>query len=530
MATNAVIALNPNLGNKCRSASAIALGVRRLFTPDRFISAVMPMHVVRPRPNSDVAGSISYDHNGYVGLETTIPITIQGGAFPFVYTIIEAPEGASINNDPSSRQYGNFKWTPTSEGIYDIKIVAIDQDKTERIISWSINVNSNWIVFAGNGGSNTYPGTMAQPFATITHAFSVTTGGKVLCLLDGTFTDLNGSRTMSASTINGIIARNPRAATIDCNSWVSTNSVVFWLNNNNTIIQGVKFLNPPTTGDNPRWFSVSNACNNSFMHNCDFDINGRFGTNNGDNISCFFFSDLGPSTQRRNIAQTECDFRRFAGNNGGAGFNGWSSIDVYTTRNAVIERCKFYDQVSSTTIGGMLWIKASDNRNLSIRQNEWVTPMSGRLLDLSMSNRLGDDRCGNIEVCYNIVRCNNQNEGIEVLSGSGAGRRLPVWSYRNTIINGTIKIHSRSDAPLAFTSINDVIINDQNEGEPWRIIGFNSTLGDPITPVAALTAVTASITGYECHLPTSANALNAAGELINQYAVHTGILGHKISH
>lgn len=54
---------------------------------DHYIPARMPMHVVFPRTAEAVA--FSYARNAHPGIRWEIPIVIQGGAWPFRYSIID---------------------------------------------------------------------------------------------------------------------------------------------------------------------------------------------------------------------------------------------------------------------------------------------------------------------------------------------------------------------------------------------------------------------------------------------------------
>ena len=509
------------------NSTKVVTGVTANVLPSDFypsanvIPAKMTMRVVRPCVNSE-AGLYNYDHNGFVGMQSNVRICVQGGSFPFRFEIIRGPQGATISNDPNARDYGVLKYTPTENGLIDVMVLIVDQDRTTRIAAWSINVNVDWVRFVSPSGNDTNIGSYNQPWQTLTYATDQNTGGRALCLLDGTYTNLNsGASTATGGRFNSIFAYNRRQATVDCTN--TSAGTVFSVNGNNTIIQGINFNNPPITAGNPRWFSVNGQSNNTHMHDCSFDVNGRIGIANDDNISCLFFSDLGQNNFRRNISQTACDFYRLD-----TRFNGWSSIDTYTIRYACIEKNCFYDQVAGGTSGGTLWIKAADNQFFSIRQNEFATPHAGNCLELSMSARVADGRTGNFEVCYNYVVKTDEG-ALRVLRGSGNGvATAPVWSYRNTFI-GDITIFSRNEAST-FISENDVVISDRSRGEPWKVVVLDTNLGSPYQPLTHQPSITHSITGIECHLPTSANALDTNGNLQGVYATQFhGTHGREIS-
>lgn len=525
MATNSNVRLFGKLdGLKLASGQRSAFNSSDLYPAANFVSQRMPMHVVRPRPNSE-ASTYDYDHNGYVGIPKEIRVCIQGGSYPFMFTIVKGPALATINNNPNDRDYGVFKYTPSALGNDEIIINAVDQSGTSRIINWTINVNVDWVRFVSPTGSNAAAGTEVAPWQTLTYAMAQSIGGRALCLMDGTYTDLNGSCNLIATGVNTMFARNKHMAIVDCATWSNTgNTVVFWGNSNNAGIYGIQFHNPPNVVANPRWFHFSNNCSGSWQDSCKFFINGRLGTDNTDNISCFFLSDLGSSAWRLNISQTRCDFDGFAG-----APNGWSTLDTYTTRYLCIEKNLYSNQVSTTTGAGYVWIKASDNRYVSIRQNEFTTAHAGALIDVQISNRLGDDRCGYVEVCYNVVRTVSDSAGIEIMRGTGAGRRLPCWSYRNTVL-GHIRVYKRSDQPLVFESIGDVLISSINAGQPFNVVGYDSTSGTPVIPVNQLTNTTVTVSNYECHLPSNAGAVDSACRFTGSYKTNwEGKRGHWIS-
>ncbi len=524
MPTSSTIALK-NVPNSTKVATGVSSNILPFdFYPNgNFIPAKMTMRVVRPCVNSE-AGLYNYDHNGFVGMESHVRLSVQGGSFPFRFEIIRGPQGATISNDVNANDYGVLKYTPTQNGLIDVLVLIVDQERTVRLAAWTINVNADWIRFVSPAGNNANNGSYASPWQTLTYATGQNTEGRALCLLDGTYTDLNGTASMGvAGLFNTMFAYNRRQATIDCTSWTSTNGTVFPINGSNTIIQGINFDNPPITAANPRWFSVNGQGNNTHMHDCSFNVNGRIGTNNGDNISCLFFSDLGSTNFRKNITQTACDFYGLD-----TRFNGWSSIDTYTIRYACIEKNRFYDQAAGGTSSGVIWIKAADNQFFSIRQNEFPTPHAGNCLELSMSARVADGRTGNFEVCYNYVVKTDEG-ALRVLRGSGNGvATAPVWSYRNTFI-GDITIFSRNEAST-FISENDVVISDRSRGEPWKVVVLDTSLGNPYQPLTHQPSITHSITGIDCHLPTSANALDANGNLQGVYATQFhGTHGREIS-
>lgn len=77
-----------------------------------YVRAKMPMHLVHPRPDTET-NAWARHRKAYPGLEYRIPIAVQGGAYPFYFEIIEAPEGMSIGQTVWDNDYGVLSWTPS---------------------------------------------------------------------------------------------------------------------------------------------------------------------------------------------------------------------------------------------------------------------------------------------------------------------------------------------------------------------------------------------------------------------------------
>ena len=493
------------------------------FPAGYFVTAQLPMTVVRPRPNVDVVGMLSYDHNAYVGIETRIKVTVQGGAFPFFIENAILPSGATMGNTYFDTDYMIFKYTPSALGNQNVSFDIVDQDGTRKSVSWTINVNVDWVRFvAASGNDSTGTGSYAAPWATIEQANTAMTGGRALCLKDGTYTLTTAGKVMSSSKFNSIFAEHERGATVDGSGIVTANNGRhFYINSPSTFIGGIRFINPTTAGDNPRWFSDENtACNNTWMDNCYFDIAGRMGVVNDDNVSCFFLGGNAADPARRsNVAQTRNDFVGFIGV-----ANGWSCIDYYCTDHVVIENNTFESQVGGgTTSAGTLWVKGAANTFTSIRSNEFKDYWSGTLIDIYIANTTGEDNVtGNVEVCYNIVR--GTGGSVIIARGSQSGARLPVYMYRNTII-GSVSISYRT-FPVTFSSDSDIIIHNYTNVDPWKIYVFDPNDPDGVyRPFSYMSSLTGSVMNYELHLTSATGVLDTALKLTG--ASRTSWLGKR---
>lgn len=504
------------LTGKLNSSGNIPVNLR--YPTGYFERSVMSMNVVRPSSNAVVAGVYSADHYGYVGRETQVYIAIQGGAFPYAPVLVSAPSGATIGTDPNAADYMILKYTPTANGSYSFSLKIFDQENTAKTIELTITVSTAWCVFISpTGNDTTGTGTKAAPWATISKAFSSTTGGKALIVEDGTYTNTT-SNTLNNTTINSILGWSQRGAQIDLSA---SNGTAFFWGASNSIIQGVRFINPPTNVNNPKIISTSSTINNLHVDNCEFDINGRLGLLNDDNISCMFLGDSG--TIRSKVSQTRCDFLRFAG-----AANGWSAIDIYRTHYTVIERNRFLNQISATTSGANLWVKGDQNRYVDVRRNYFDSSWSGFALDVYMGNDGGINYVtGDVDVSYNLLL--GATGGIMVARGNTTGHVLPVWVRRNTVVNAGITVSARvADSTIkTVESKSDVVQTTAGTTDPFKMFCSDTALGTPRQPLSYAPYCFLSCLNYECH--GDSGIVDAAGLLTGSYLTnYRGRRGHEV--
>jgi hypothetical protein len=486
-----------------------------------FAPAVMPLTLVRPAAAANVVGFYCADYYGYVGRQAEVRITLQGGAWPYIFEIVSAPTGATISNDPTDKEnYGVLKFTPGANGSSSISINVTDQAGTSLNIAWTFTTSTDWAVFISPTGNNTTgTGTKANPWQTIDHAFNVVTGGKALILEDGTYTVTNTGKSTGNAWINSILGWG-NGAIIDLVSNTSTTpGQLFYINSNNFIVQRITIRNPQNLVNNPRLFSSQSSTNDCHMDDVTIEVNGRSGTANDDNVSCWFF---GGSNQQR-ISQTRCNFSGFVGLS-----NGWSAVDFYGTRYATIEANTFADQVTANNSGaGMLWVKGTANRDIDVRNNEFTDVFAGSLIEAYQGNDSANDVTGNVDISYNLIRGNGGSTGIWVGRSDNVGSRLPVWSRRNTLVNAAIIIFNRTYA-YSFFSDRDVIQTSSSSSDPWKVLIKDAN--DPentYRPLSNMSSLTASVTNYECH--GNSGIVDSNGNLQGAYlANYNGRRGHKL--
>lgn len=508
--TDIPIALNRNLNGKLQSGAAFPSSLQ--FPAGYFEPAVMPMVVVRPATNLETVGFYSADHYGYVGRESQIRVCIQGGAFPYAPVAELLPVGATLGTDPNSSDYMLIKFTPASTGTYYFRVRVYGQDGNSVVRAWSMAVNTTWCVFVSpTGNDTTGDGSKALPWATVTKAITTVqgSGGKAVILENGTYTDVQGGL-----NTNALLAWNQRGANIDCTTSSSTNNVVFYMNYKHTLIQGIVFKNPPITSESPRWFSTDTLCDSTYQDNCRFEINGREGTGNTDNVSCFFLGQAG--SNRKYLAQTRCEFDGFKSVG-----NGWSSIDTYGTTWFVVEDNSFTNQTVGNTSAGVIWIKGAASINGDVRRNTFDSTFTGYVIDIYIA-AIADNASGNIDVSYNLFKGGG---GISCFRASQSYIRLPVWTRRNTMRQAALYLFNWGFA-ATFSSSSDVIQSSVSTTDPWKV--FRRDINPPYDkPLTSMTNITYSVTNYECQ--QSSGVVDTNGLLTGTYRTnYLGRRGHEI--
>ncbi len=146
------------------------------FTPAR-----MPMTLVHPRDAS--TPSWVYAKNAHPGVHWEIPIVVQGGAWPFRYTIVNdggatglTIGGELVRTDDAgfvvhrvTPDYGVLSWANPLAGNYTIVLRVDDQDGNTMNVPVSLTVGTaGWVFIDADAGDDTVgDGSIGAPFETL---------------------------------------------------------------------------------------------------------------------------------------------------------------------------------------------------------------------------------------------------------------------------------------------------------------------------------------------------------------------------
>ena len=145
------------------AADVVVTGKNWQLPESHFVSAKMPMHLVYPRPDNET--SVSARHRrAYPGIEYRIPVSVQGGAYPFHYELLEGPPGMTIGQIYGQKDYGVVSWVPAGEsGPHTVTVRITDQELTEQVATWEIKATRDGFVFVDPAADTNGDGTIDSP-------------------------------------------------------------------------------------------------------------------------------------------------------------------------------------------------------------------------------------------------------------------------------------------------------------------------------------------------------------------------------
>lgn len=130
--------------------------------------AKMPMHAVYPRPDCETE-QYARHRWAHTDMPYEIPIGVQGGAWPFTYTLIEGPEGASIGKTEASDKYGVITWKPSPGDATEqsFRVRVADKAGNNIDITWTVTIDNNKFVFIEDNYVGDKKGTIDAPLEDI---------------------------------------------------------------------------------------------------------------------------------------------------------------------------------------------------------------------------------------------------------------------------------------------------------------------------------------------------------------------------
>ena len=133
------------------------------YYPPRIIN-IRPAGTSHPNiAGSPVLPSTNRIFRAYPGIEYNIRPAVWGGAYPFTYSLSNAPSGMTINSST-----GEISWPNPQSNSGTITLTVTDSDKTVVNAQWAITVSTSGFYFINsNYTGGTTNGAINTPFKTL---------------------------------------------------------------------------------------------------------------------------------------------------------------------------------------------------------------------------------------------------------------------------------------------------------------------------------------------------------------------------
>jgi hypothetical protein len=383
----------------------------------------LPMLLTYPRPDSET-NSFARHRNQYPDIEYRIPVAVRGGAYPFKYELVSAPNGALIGSTlisngtklESHADYGVISWTPTVDGTYDFTVKVTDQNGSSVQVSWKVLVDkSNWVFIDDNSASGG-DGSINNPFNSLSDIEGIG-NDKLVILREGTH---NVPKNTSANFT--FQSNDPRTyiGYPDENVILNFSSSKFNASFDDFYFGNLVYDNMATNYANSHYHIVSHASDRVVWFENTFQNTTSAGTNPIENPACLFFSGTYTHRQYNVIRNNLFQNISLDGNSG--------IVVVYSSDDMVVDNNIFNN---TSTSYGFRW--KANGRYSSFRSNSIINSSDGRGVDLRNSSDGGSSSSGsNVEVIWNKIQMiDSRKRAIATNWGGGGGG--PSFIKRNSI-------------------------------------------------------------------------------------------------
>lgn len=436
-----------------------------------YMPAKFPMTIVAPR--SGQAADYRYYKN-YTGIKYRVPVLVHGGAWPFNYSLTNAPDGMTLGENYGDTDYGIIEWPNPTAGDHTVAILVTDQEGTTASVSYTLTVGTSGFIFldAVSGNDSTGDGSIGNPFQTIGAWYETKTdttySGQHVIYRAGTYrTDvapIEGSVRMACVSNNKPTvhyAYPDESVFIDVQ-----NSHWIYYGGNTNVFHGGFTQQGINVSSGYKGLVVGSSETNQQVFECSFSAPLVAGVG-GQNPSHIFTSrEFGNGTK----ADTYVGISHCA-------FTGGDNYMLYLNYQAgigVIEA----NIINNVQSSNGFYLK-EDSHRFSIRANEGANN-NGKLVQFDYNTPT------DIEIAYN----NYESTGVAVESGPTSGAVSDIFMYRNTWRTPNFIASNGSSGTI--TQERDVVIHSGSFGTAWQEVSNNVTISQTDNLIATSGVVDAN--------------------------------------
>lgn len=143
------------------------------FVPNFSLAANFPLEITNIKPAGTGLPAIPATNRifrAYPGIEYNIRAAVIGGAYPYRYSLTNAPSGMSINATT-----GEISWPNPQANSGEITLSVSDSESTTVSTTWSITVTTAGFIFVDSNYSGVESGSITQPYSSILNLLNGTT-------------------------------------------------------------------------------------------------------------------------------------------------------------------------------------------------------------------------------------------------------------------------------------------------------------------------------------------------------------------
>lgn len=472
----------------------------------QFIPARMPMHVVYPRPDDETKPYARHKF-AYPGMRYEIPIGIQGGAWPFKYELVNAPDNAYIGEVHGDSNYGSLVWQAPESGSFQFLVKITDQDSNEVTAEWHVTIDADRFLFIQDGYNGEKIGTLQNPLEDLADWYKGDRSdasylNKIVILREGNYKLTGGSATNgnvrldSASKTASFIAFPDELPVVDCSS---AKIITDTTSLQDIFVAGIRWENGRQDVPNAHFFwAIGDVSRATWWRNHFHNLGpGQQGT---DNTLPVFISGTG--SLKENILYKEnkhTDINNLAYNGG--------YFEAYHSNHVLIEQ----NTASNSQVASGFFAKGT-RAFITIRANTAVDNVRG--IQIAVGN--GTEAGGlthDHEICWNNIRAPLDNVLLYSASSAYMDQSYNNFIYRNTLVGDSAWV--RFKGVDNYQVDGNVVLTNNMGATNSR---WNTTIMD--------SSLTTNLTGKLTDAIVDSN-----GALMGEYRTnHLGTHGHETAY
>lgn len=440
-----------------------------IFAQSLYAASYQTLDIVQPRAGLTTANRF---YLAYPGLEYNVRVAVEGGAYPYTYSLTAYPSGMTINTATGVISWAN----PTTTGSpHNVTVQVTDDDSNTDSVSYTLTVTSSGFLFISPNGSGTETGdSYANPMAFVDMYNGSETNGTADSRDDDTYAGyfvyyLGGTYTPYS---DGIYHEDSARTVFRYND-----KPLVWI-----AYPG----ETPTVSTEDSYLVFYNTQDNLYVDGITFDVGSNAystalriaGGSSHVTIKDCIFENQSIATQPTNRSVI------FIENNGSGNYWGihgntfqnnlYMAIEGYNADHVVI-----FDNTFTNHDSHAIYPKMS-TRYWSIFDNV-ISSCEDNAINLDAYDVSGS--IGNFEVHHNLINNHVSGQALYVNFNYSSGGIEESWIYRNTFDGDIVfrEISDTNDGP--FNLFNNVIINSSGDWScssctlPSRVIDTDNVKG-----------------------------------------------------